>query len=182
MAGRQNPQASGLCSPGMRAGIALGANLGDRFSCLTTARERIFALAGVVPPFLSSALYETEPVDCEPGAAKFLNAVIEIGYDGSSRQLLEELRKIEAALGRPPEHERNRSRTIDLDLLYHGPRTIDEPGLQLPHPRLHLRGFVLHSLAEFRPDLVLPGQAKTIRQWTEQLPPSGSVVRSARQW
>ncbi len=82
MAGRQNPQASGLCSPGMRAGIALGANLGDRFSCLTTARERIFALAGVVPPFLSSALYETEPVDCEPGAAKFLNAVIEIGYDG----------------------------------------------------------------------------------------------------
>ncbi len=166
----------------MRAGIALGANLGDCVLSLTTARARILALPGVTPPFLSSALYETEPVDCEPGAATFFNAVIEIGYDGSSRQLLPELRKIEDALGRPPQHKRNRSRTIDLDLLYHGPRTIDEPGLQLPHPRLHLRGFVLYPLAEIRPDLVLPGQAKTIRQWTEELPPSGSVVRSARQW
>ncbi len=139
-------------------------------------------MAGAASPFLSSALYETEPVDCEPGAEKFLNAVVEIGFAGSSRQLLQELRKIEDALGRPPEHERNRSRTIDLDLLYHGERTVNEPGLELPHPRLHLRGFVLHPLAEIRPDLVLPGQAKTARELAEELAPSGSVVRSARQW
>ncbi len=94
----------------MRAGIALGANLGDRLLCLTNARDRIFALPEVAPPLLSSALYETEPVECEAGAAKFLNAVVEIGYAGSSRQLLQELKKIEADLGRPPEHERNRSR------------------------------------------------------------------------
>ena len=166
----------------MRAGIALGANLGDWLRSLTTAREKIFALAGAASPFLSSALYETEPVDCEPGAEKFLNAVVEIGFAGSSRQLLQELRKIEDALGRPPEHERNRSRTIDLDLLYHGERTVNEPGLELPHPRLHLRGFVLHPLAKIRPDLVLPGQAKTARELAEELAPSGSVVRSARQW
>ncbi len=166
----------------MRAGIALGANLGDRVLSLTTARGQIFALPGIAQPFLSSALYETEPVGCEAGAEKFLNAVIEIGYGGTSRQLLEELRKIENTLGRPPEHERNRSRTIDLDLLYHGASTIDETDLQLPHPRLHLRGFVLHPLAEIRPDLVLPGQGKTILELTRDLAPSPSVVRSARQW
>ncbi len=166
----------------MRAGIALGANLGDCVRSLTTARTQVFALADAVEPFLSSALYETEPVDCESGAEKFLNAVIEIGYDGPSRALLEELRKIERALGRPAEHERNRSRTIDLDLLYHGARTIDESDLQLPHPRLHLRGFVLQPLAEIRPNLVLPGQSKTIHELSEDLAPSPSVVRSARQW
>ena len=187
MASRQNQQASGLCSlggnaPQMRAGIALGGNLGDRHLNLTTARARLFALADATGPFLSSAVYETEPVECEPGAQKFLNAVVEIGYAGSSQELLDELKKIEAKLGRPPEHERNRSRTIDLDLLYHGARSLDEPGLQLPHPRLHLRGFVLHPLAEIRPNLVLPGQTKTVRELNEELSPSHSVVRSARQW
>ncbi len=166
----------------MRAGIALGANLGDRIPCLTTARDRIFALPDIRPPLLSSALYETEPIECEAGAPKFLNAVIEIGYAGPSRQLLEELRKIETDLGRPPQHERNRSRTIDLDLLYHGARTLEEAHLQIPHPRLHLRGFVLHPLAELRPNLVLPGQRRAIQEMAEELLPAPSVVRSARQW
>jgi 2-amino-4-hydroxy-6-hydroxymethyldihydropteridine diphosphokinase len=166
----------------MRAGVALGANLGDRLLCLTTARDRIFAIPEVSPPLLSSSLYETEPVDCEPGAKKFLNAVVEVGYAGSSRQLLEELKRIEVALGRPIEHARNRSRTIDLDLLYHGVRTMDEPKLQLPHPRLFLRGFVLHPLAEIRPNLVLPEQRRTVRERIEELPPTSSVVRSALQW
>lgn len=166
----------------MRAGIALGANLGYRLRCLTIAREQIFALPEVSPPLLSSALYETEPVDCEPGAKKFLNAVVEIGYGGSSRQLLQALRQIEDQLGRPAAHTRNRSRTIDLDLLYHSARTIEEPDLQLPHPRLHLRRFVLQPLAEIRPNLVLPGQVKTIGELTAELSSSPSVVRSARQW
>lgn len=166
----------------MRAGIALGANLGDRLFCLTAARQRIFTLPDAVAPHLSSALYETEPVDCEPGAAKFLNAVVEIGYAGSSRQLLEELNRIESDLGRPAQHERNRSRTIDLDLLYHGGRILDQPQLQLPHPRLHLRGFVLHPLAEIQPNLVLPGERKTIHEMTEALGPAPLVVRSALQW
>jgi 2-amino-4-hydroxy-6-hydroxymethyldihydropteridine diphosphokinase len=166
----------------MRAGIALGANLGDRLLYLMTARARIFAMTEAQPPFLSSTLYETEPVECEPGAEKFLNAVVEIGYPGSSSHLLEELKKIEYALGRPPEHERNRSRTIDLDLLYHGARTLDEPDLELPHPRLFLREFVLYPLSEIRPNLVLPERKKTMRELTEELSPAPSVVRSALQW
>ena len=166
----------------MRAGIPLGANLGGRLFCLTAAHIHIFALPAASQPFLSSGLYETEPVECEADAEKFLNAVVEIGYTGPSRQLLKELKEIETALGRPPEHPRNRSRTIDLDLLYHGTRTLDEPGLQLPHPRLPLRGFVLRPLAEIRPNLVLPGQTKTVRELTEELSHPPSVVRAPWQW
>ncbi|HEY1583664.1 MAG TPA: 2-amino-4-hydroxy-6-hydroxymethyldihydropteridine diphosphokinase [Chthoniobacterales bacterium] len=166
----------------MRAGIALGANLGDRLRSLTMARERILALPNVAPPLLSSALYETEPVECEAGAEKFLNAVVEIGYAGSSQQLLEALREIEVNLGRPSEHTANHSRTIDLDLLYHGARVIDEPHLQLPHPRIQLRGFVLHPLAEIRPNFVIPGETRTIGELSAELAHAPSVVRSPLQW
>jgi len=166
----------------MRAGIALGANLGNRLRSLTTARERIFALPDVVGPLLSSAVYQTDPVECEPGAKKFLNAVVEIGFAGQPRQLLEELKKIEADLGRPAEHAPNYSRPIDLDLLYHGARVIDEAQLQLPHPRMHLRAFVLHPLAEIRPNLVLPGQTLTVGELSAELAAGPSVVRAPRQW
>jgi len=166
----------------MRAGIALGGNLGDRLACLTKARASIFALPRVHPPLLSSSLYETDPIDCETDAPKFLNAVIEIGHEGSSAELLSELQRIERALGRPPEHERNRSRKIDLDLLYHGARVLDEPGIQLPHPRTPLRGFVLQPLMEIRPNLVLPGESKTVCELAEELPPGPSVVRASLQW
>lgn len=166
----------------MRAGIALGANLGDRVAGLTTARSQIFALAGISAPLLSSSLYETEPVDCEPGAAKFLNAVLEIGFAGSSSELFRELQRIEHALGRPAAHARNRSRTIDLDLLYHGDRLVTELGLILPHPRLHQRAFVLQPLAEIRPDLILPNDSATVRELAARLPASAAVVRLPEQW
>ncbi|HEY2714298.1 MAG TPA: 2-amino-4-hydroxy-6-hydroxymethyldihydropteridine diphosphokinase [Chthoniobacterales bacterium] len=165
-----------------RIGIALGANLGDRLRSLTTARKHIFGLPKVIPPFLSSRVYETDPVECETGAERFLNAAIEIGYEDSPEQLLSQLQKIEAALGRPADHRRNHSRPIDLDLLYFGACQIDEPGLQLPHPRLHLRGFVLCPLAEIRPHLVLPGQSQTVSELRAELTNRSSVVRASEQW
>ena len=70
--------------------------------------------------FFSSAVYETEPVGCEPGAGKFLNAVVEFEYDGDPARLLEQLIQIEEALGRKRHHPRNVSRIIDVDLLYCG--------------------------------------------------------------
>jgi 2-amino-4-hydroxy-6-hydroxymethyldihydropteridine diphosphokinase len=166
----------------MRAGIALGANIGERRGSLTTARDRIFDLPGARPPFLFSSLYETEPVGCEPEAEKFLNAVVEIGYPGAAHDLLIALQEIEQALGRPRDHARNRSRTIDLDLLYHGAHRMEENDLQLPHPRLVLRAFVLQPLAEIRPNLVLPGENRTISQLTAELGPTPSVVRAGLQW
>ena len=166
----------------MRTAVALGSNLGDRLKNLRVARKEIFQLAGVTPPILASAIYETDPVDCEPGAPKFLNAVIEFGYDGDPLQLLKKLRRIEDALGRPSEHARNISRKIDIDLLYLGETEINREELQLPHPQVHLRKFVLQPLADIRPELILPRQAKTVRELLAQLDDSCNVVRLTNDW
>ena len=166
----------------MRTAVALGSNLGDRLENLRAARSAILGLSDVKPPILSSAIYETEPVDCEPGADKFLNAVVEFDYEGNPASMLKQLMRIEEALGRRRDHPKNVSRMIDIDLLYCGDRKIEDQRLQLPHPRLHLRKFVLQPLADIRPGLVLPGQAKTVRQLLEELKESGAVVRFMDNW
>jgi 2-amino-4-hydroxy-6-hydroxymethyldihydropteridine diphosphokinase len=166
----------------MRTGVALGSNIGDRLENLRAARKAISDLANVKPPILSSAVYETEPVGCEPGAGKFLNAVVEFEYEGDPAGLLEQLIQIEEALGRRRDHPQNVSRTIDIDLLYCGDQRINDERLQLPHPRLHLRTFVLRPLADIRPELVLLGEKKTIRELLAEVEQSGGVVRYADTW
>src|SRR5262249_57551021 len=136
-------------------------NLGDRLGNLRAARKAILGLSNVKPPILSSAAYETEPIGCEPGAGKFLNAVFEFEYEGDGGSLLEQLIGIEQALGRTLDHAKNVSRTIDIDLLYCGDQQTHNELLQLPHPRMHLRKFVLQPLADIRADLALPGRTKT---------------------
>lgn len=185
----------------MRVGIALGSNLGDRLVNLRAARRAIVDFAGS-RNLLASPVYETEPVDCEPGAAKFLNAVLEIEYDNDPIKLLEHMLEIEESLGRKRDHDhppspgfrlhstparrdgvaRNLSRKIDLDLLYADDLEVENEHLRLPHPRMHLRQFVLQPLAEIRPDLVLPGQTQTVRQLLAQLKDSGRVSRFAENW
>ena len=76
----------------MRVGVALGSNLGDRLQNLRAAREAIIGLKGITAPVQSSAVYETEPINCEPGAPQFLNAVLEFEYDGDAPDLLRRLR------------------------------------------------------------------------------------------
>jgi 2-amino-4-hydroxy-6-hydroxymethyldihydropteridine diphosphokinase len=166
----------------MRTAVGLGSNLGDRLGNLHAAREAILDLSNVRPPIVSSAVYETEPVDCEPGAGKFLNAVVEFEYQGDPATLLEQLIGIEEALGRKRGHPKNVSRTIDLDLLYCGHRQIDNERLQLPHPRIHSRKFVLKPLADIRPDLVLPGREETVTELLEELRESDEVARLRDNW
>jgi 2-amino-4-hydroxy-6-hydroxymethyldihydropteridine diphosphokinase len=165
----------------MRTGVSLGSNLGDRLANLRAARTAILALSNVKPPILSSAIYETEAVGCEPGAGKFLNALIEFEYEGDPASLLEQFIRIEEAFGRARDHPKNISRTIDLDLLYCGDRNIREARLDLPHPRMHLRKFVLQPLADIRPDLILPNQRKTVRRLLGEVGESG-VVRFMADW
>ena len=172
----------GVLMTTMRAGVALGSNLGDRLGNLSAARRQISALAPVQPPILASATYETEPVACEPGAPKFLNAVMEIGYAGEPEELLRELRAIESSLGRLAAHARNVSRTVDLDLLYFGEVQVNGAELELPHPRVHERRFVLEPLAEIRPDLILPAQAAPVAELLRQLPETVPLVRFASEW
>jgi len=166
----------------MRTAVALGSNIGDRLENLRTARKSILDLANVKAPLLSSAVYETEPVSCEPGAGKFLNAVVEFGYADDPARLLEQLIGIEEVFGRKRDHPQNVSRMIDVDLLYRGEQRINDKRLQLPHPRLHLREFVLRPLADIRPELMLPGQNKAIRELLAEVEHTGEVIRFAEQW
>jgi 2-amino-4-hydroxy-6-hydroxymethyldihydropteridine diphosphokinase len=148
---------------------------------LRNARKEIAAMNGTLPPLRCSAIYETEPVDCEKGAAKFYNAVMEFGYAGQPVELRRELAAIERILGRPAAHERNVSRPIDLDLLYCGEMIVETAELRLPHPRIVDREFVLRPLADIRPDLVLPGQTEAVDVLLLRLPMTG-VVRLDLEW
>jgi 2-amino-4-hydroxy-6-hydroxymethyldihydropteridine diphosphokinase len=166
----------------MRAGIALGSNLGDRLRNLQQARDQIRAFRGAALPILQSAIYETLPVNCEPGAGNFYNAVIEIGFAESAEALLEALQAIERALGREGDHTRNVSRTIDLDLLYFGEERRPSPKLQLPHPRIAEREFVLCPLGDIVPELRLPGATATVRELLARIPASEDVKCVTRNW
>ena len=166
----------------MRTAVGLGSNLGDRLHNLLAARKAILGVSTVEPPIFSSPIYETDPVDCERGAEKFLNAVVEFDYEGDPANLLERLSRIEEGLGRRRDHEKNVSRTIDIDLLYWGERNVENERLQLPHPRMHLRKFVLQPLADIRPDLILRGQKKTVSELLRELGKSGEVIRFAESW
>jgi 2-amino-4-hydroxy-6-hydroxymethyldihydropteridine diphosphokinase len=111
-----------------------------------------------------------------------LNAVVEFDYEGDPVDLWKKLATIEVALGRPPDHPRNVSRKIDIDLLYFGDTKIDRKELLLPHPRMHLRKFVLQPLADIRPDLILPTARKTVRELLAQFDDTCNVVRLTNDW
>jgi 2-amino-4-hydroxy-6-hydroxymethyldihydropteridine diphosphokinase len=166
-----------------RCGVALGSNLGDRLHHLRLAARALDQLADFSQPVLRAPVYETDPMDCAPGTPASLNSVIEIGYFGEPPDLLERLRAIEAALGRPAARERNAPRVLDLDLLYADDLVVDTPDLQLPHPRLHERRFVLEPLAEVRPHLRLPGHSLSVSDLLGTLPLTAPPLRLiTRDW
>ncbi len=149
-------------------GIALGSNLGNRLKHLQDARDMLRKIA--VPGSLVQApIYQTEPVNCPPDSPDFYNTVVEIAYTGSSHDLLDATQAIEFRLGRAALPERNAPRVIDVDILYFGEEQIDGEILDLPHPRLTSRRFVLQPLAEIRPDLILPGDQVSIAEHLRHL-------------
>lgn len=166
----------------MRIGIALGSNLGDRMENLRAARAAIVDLAAGKSSVRTSRVYETDAVNCERGAGKFLNAVLEIEYDSDPTDLLERLIAIEESLGRDRDHARNVSRKIDIDILYADELVISNERLQLPHPRMHERKFVLQPLADVHPGLVLPNQTKPVSELLAQSPDSTKVTCFAEGW
>jgi len=166
-----------------RCGLSLGSNVGDRLWCLQAAAEAVGLLADFSQPVLKSSVFETAPVGCAPGTPSFFNAVMEIGFWGEPEVLLERLRAVEAALGRPLERSKNEPRTLDLDLLYADGLVLRSDFLELPHPRVAERRFVLQPLAEIRPLLRLPGQALTVQELLEALPASEPpLVLATRDW
>jgi 2-amino-4-hydroxy-6-hydroxymethyldihydropteridine diphosphokinase len=137
-----------------RAYVGLGSNVGDRERMLWSAIHML-AFNPEVDVEAVSSFRETAPIGYldQPD---FVNAAVAVDTELSPRALLDLLLSIELELGRAREGPRFGPRTIDLDLLLYGDETIDEPGLTVPHPRLHERRFALEPLAELDPGLTVP--------------------------
>jgi 2-amino-4-hydroxy-6-hydroxymethyldihydropteridine diphosphokinase len=139
--------------------VAIGSNLGDSGEIVRRAFDRLQILSDA--PLLRSSLWQTTPVDCPPGSPPFVNAVTGFRPRASEtpQSLLRQIQIMEAEFGPRPRKIPNEPRRLDLDLIAFGARAVRRPELSLPHPRAHLRRFVLQPLAEIAPDFVLPGQA-----------------------
>jgi len=149
-----------------RAYVGLGANLGDRAATLRRAIE-LLAERPEITVVVVSSFRETDPVGflAQP---RFLNAAVALDTSLTPAALLATLLEVEQELGRVRTGQRYGPRTVDLDLLLLDDLTVAEPGLELPHPRLHERAFALEPLAELDPSLVVPGHG-TVQQLLLQL-------------
>jgi 2-amino-4-hydroxy-6-hydroxymethyldihydropteridine diphosphokinase len=136
--------------------LGLGSNMGNRLANLQEAVDHLDAQPGIAV-VRSSRVYETDPVGGPP-QPDFLNAVIEVETSLAPRELLEACRAVEQALHRV-RTVRWGPRSIDVDILAYDRRTVDEPDLQIPHPRMHERAFVLLPLLELDSDPQLPAGA-----------------------
>src|SRR5215468_5129146 len=161
----------------VRAFVALGSNLGDRRALLDFALARLRASEGI-DVLAESPVYETAPVGGPPQDA-YLNAAVALRTTLAPRALLERLLAIEALAGRVRTGVRDAPRRLDLDLLLYGELVLDEPGLVLPHPRLHERAFALVPLADLAPDLVHPVRGETIARLAARVRDPAAVWRLA---
>jgi 2-amino-4-hydroxy-6-hydroxymethyldihydropteridine diphosphokinase len=156
-------------SPKSEVTVALGSNLGDSVKVVRQAFLRLAALSA--RRFRQSSLWRSTPVDCPPGSPPFINAAVAFEpADGETPEsLLAKLQAIEKEFGRRPKTVLNEPRPLDLDLITFGLEVRATPRLTLPHPRAHLRRFVLAPLNEIAPGLVLPGQTNSVRQLLAEL-------------
>ncbi|MES2983300.1 MAG: 2-amino-4-hydroxy-6-hydroxymethyldihydropteridine diphosphokinase [Verrucomicrobiota bacterium] len=137
-----------------RVAIALGSNLGNREANIAAAIDELRQIARPGEPFLTASFYDTEPQNCPPDSPRFLNTAVDFDYPGTDPlELLQQTQALEKKLGREAHPIRNAPRIIDIDILIFGDTTLDHPKLQLPHPRIHERPFVLHPLKEIRKDI-----------------------------
>jgi len=164
----------------VNAYLALGSNLGEREKILKGARQALDAAPGVRVT-ASSPLYETQPVGGPEGQGPYLNAVLKVETDLSAPELLRRCLKVEALFGRQRE-ERWGARTLDIDLLLRGEETRCEADLVVPHPRLHLRRFVLTPLRDLAPELVHPLLGRTVSELLADLPSGDGVTRLLENW
>ena len=157
--------------------IALGSNLGDSRRIILEAMARLQKLSDQL--LLQSSLWQTTPVNCPPGSLLFVNAVVGLApqKNETPESLLQKLHALEKEFGRTPKMVLNEPRALDLDLIAFGTETRNSPELVLPHPRAHLRRFVLQPLSEIAPELILAGQSITVSRLLAGLPETETVKR-----
>ena len=163
----------------MRAYVGLGANLGDRLAALRHAAARLAARADT-EVVGASAVYETEAhvLPGTPPQPDHLNAVLALDTRLAPRALLRVLHGIERAAGRDPDGRRWAPRPLDLDLLLYGSRQLDVADLQVPHPALAARAFVLRPLADLAPDAPVPGTGATVADLLAACPDTGRLAET----
>jgi len=150
--------------------IGLGSNDGDLPAevSLGEGRNRLVARSGATG-LQSSSLYRSAPIDCAPETPNFVNAAISFHSGLTPLEMLDHCQTIEVELGRPRDHGHNQARSLDLDILVAGDLQCATSQLVLPHPRAHLRGFVLVPMAELDPALVIPGLLGTVAELLAEL-------------
>ena len=163
---------------GERAYIGIGSNLGDRIKHCHETIGAILDIAGVTA-IRASSLYESAPVPPASGGW-FVNGVVSVQTQIKPGALLLELLRIERSMGRAAERARGEDRSIDLDLLLLGSHVVERPEFVLPHPRLHLRRFVLVPFCELAPGLRHPVLRLTMRELLDRLDDPSQVRLLAR--
>ena len=148
--------------------ISLGSNIEDRKLNISKALEEIKKLNDIDISD-TSFTYETDPLPTTSGQSKFLNCMIKINTTLDAHDLMRKLQKIETDLGRPEDHDKWSSRTIDLDIIFYNNDIIDDPDLKIPHPEASKRVFVLKPLCDIASDMVHPVDNKTVRELLEDV-------------
>jgi 2-amino-4-hydroxy-6-hydroxymethyldihydropteridine diphosphokinase len=166
-----------LVHPDQIVVVALGSNIGDPRANVLRAMERLAQLSAA--PLIKSSLWQTSPLDCPPDSPPFINAVAILApvQGETPESLLHKLQHLEQEFGRRPKLVLNEPRPLDLDLIVFKTEQRQSPRLTLPHPRAHLRRFVLQPLCEIAPDLLLPGQSSTVRALLDRLEPDPAMRR-----
>jgi 2-amino-4-hydroxy-6-hydroxymethyldihydropteridine diphosphokinase len=144
--------------------VVIGSNIGDTVANVRNAFGQLEALSD--SPLIKSSLWLTTPVDCPSGSPDFVNAAAAFRpKPGETPEtLILEMQSIERKFGRKPKAVMNEPRPLDLDIIAFCKETRNGPSLVIPHPRAHLRQFVLQPLSEIAPTLILPGQTKTVAE------------------
>ena len=161
--------------------IALGSNLVlEDTSSIATLESAIRELQALSSrPLITSSIWQTDPLDCPPGSPVFMNAIValDVATNTDPEVLLQRLQRIETRFGRYKSEILNAPRVLDLDFISFAGKAVQTVSLVLPHPRAHLRRFVLQPLCEIAPRLVLPGQENSVSELLLGLKSQGNLIK-----